>query len=94
MPKLQESAETTALKALAWLAGNENLLPVFLDTTGVSEADVRAGATDPVFLGSVLEFLMMDDTWVIEFCDSVSMSYDTPMRARAMLPGGDQVHWT
>lgn len=90
----QESAEVVGLKALAWMAGNEELLPVFLGATGASEADVRAGATDPGFLGALLDFVMMDDNWVREFCDSAGLAYDQPMSARMMLPGGDQVHWT
>ena len=94
MGMTQESAEVVGLKALAWMAGNEELLPVFLGATGASEADVRAGATDPAFLGALLDFVMMDDNWVREFCDSASLAYDQPMTARTMLPGGDQVHWT
>lgn len=90
----RESAETMALQALAWLAGNEDLLPTFLGATGASEADVRAGASDPVFLGSVLDFLMMDDAWVMQFCDFAQMPYQMPMMARQMLPGGEQVNWT
>ena len=90
----QESAEVVGLKALAWMAGNEELLPVFLGATGASEADVRAGATDPGFLGALLDFVMMDDNWVRAFCDSANLAYDQPMHARMMLPCGDQVHWT
>lgn len=36
-----DAAETLGLKALAWLAGNDELLPVFLGATGASEADLR-----------------------------------------------------
>ncbi|MBM2294538.1 DUF3572 domain-containing protein [Sulfitobacter pseudonitzschiae] len=88
------SAETVALQALAWLAGNEELLPVFQGASGAGADDLRNGATDPAFLGSVLDFVMMDDVWVVAFCDSAGLSYDTPMRARAALPGGEQVNWT
>lgn len=89
-----EKAETLALKALAWLIPNEDLLPVFLGATGASEQDLRTRATEPEFLGSVLDFLLMDDAWVIAFCDSHSIPYDHLMQARAALPGGGQVHWT
>lgn len=89
-----DAAETLALKALAWLAGQEELLSVFLGSTGASEDDLRNRATDPEFLGSVLDFLMMDDVWVVKFCDAHSMAYDNPMMARAALPGGAQMHWT
>jgi len=89
-----EAAETLALKALAWLVTNDDLLPVFLGATGASEDDLREQAGDPAFLGSVLDFLMMDDAWVISFCDANGIAYEHPMFARAALPGGEQVHWT
>jgi len=89
-----ETAETIAIQGLAWLAGNEELLPVFMGSSGVSADDLRQRASDPVFLGSVLDFLMMDDAWVVQFCDAVSIGYDRPMRARQSLPGGQDVSWT
>jgi hypothetical protein len=90
----RDAAETVGLRALAWLAGNDELLPVFLGSTGASLDDLRAGAGDAAFLGSVLDFVMMDDAWVVAFCDAAGLPYDVPMRARAALPGGGQVHWT
>ena len=45
MTMTRDSAETVGLHALAWLAGNEDLLPVFLGSTGASETDVRSGAS-------------------------------------------------
>jgi hypothetical protein len=90
----QEAAETLALQALGWLAASDDLLPVFLGSTGASEADLRARAVDPLFLGAVLDFLMMDDAWVVAFCDSHSVPYEGLMMARAALPGGAEVNWT
>jgi hypothetical protein len=90
----QEAAETVALQALTWLAGNEDLLPVFLGSTGASEADLRTRMSSPDFLLSVLDFLMMDDAWVIAFCDASSIPYERPMQARHALPGGAPTHWT
>ncbi|WP_299678989.1 DUF3572 domain-containing protein [uncultured Roseobacter sp.] len=90
----QETAEVLGLRILGWLAADEALLPVFLGATGASEADLRAGATDPVFLASVLDFLMMDDAWVVRACDALRVAYDAPMQARQALPGGAQVNWT
>ena len=90
----QDFAETVALQCLGWIAGHEELLPVFLGSTGAAEADLRAGAQDPDFLGSVLDFLLMDDAWVVEFCAAHGMSNDAPMQARAALPGGAEMNWT
>jgi hypothetical protein len=90
----QETAETVALRALAWLAGNDELLPVFLNATGADLTDLRARATDSAFLGSVLDFLLMDDAWVVGFCDTAALPYDTPMHARQILAGTDRMNWT
>lgn len=94
MNKSTEQAEILALQALDWLAAEEDLLMVFLGATGSSLEDLRERAGESEFLGSVLEFLMNDDAWVMRFCDAVGHSYDAPMRARMALPGGEVVHWT
>lgn len=90
----QESAETIALHALAFLIADDDLRDVFLGATGASADDMRARASDPEFLISVLDFLMMDDAWVIRFCDANGLDYTAPQMARQALPGGAQLHWT
>lgn len=94
MTLTRDLAETVGLQAVAWLAANDELLPVFMGATGASEADFRAGLGDPGFQGSVLDFLLMEDAWVRDFCAAHGLSPDTALRARAALPGGEQVHWT
>lgn len=90
----QDSAETIALQALSWLAGQEEVLPVFLAATGASLTDLASQAAEAEFLGSVLDFILMEDEWVMAFCKSVSLPYTAPMQARAVLPGGQNQHWT
>lgn len=94
MANERDNAEVIALKALAWLAGNEELLPLFLGSSGLAPAELAARAAEPEVLGSVLDFILMDDVWVQGFCDSERLPYDRLMAARAALPGGEQVHWT
>jgi len=89
-----EHAQLIAIQALGWLAGNDELCPIFLGSTGGSADDLREQATDPAFLASVLEFITMDDAWVIAFCDSVGLAYDKPLQARYALPGTENVQWT
>lgn len=89
-----EQAETVALKALAWLAAEEDLLPVFMGSTGVAQSDLAERASEPEFLVSVLDFLTLDDRWVIAFCDRLGLSYETPLQAKMALPGGASAHWT
>ena len=94
MPLSPDLAETLALTALGWLVSNDELLPVFLGSTGASIGDVRNRAGDRDFLASVLDFLVLDDSWVMAFCDANSIAYDHPAQARAVLSGGGDVNWT
>lgn len=94
MVQMRESAETVGLKCLTWLIGNDELLPVFMGATGAGEAELRGGAQDPCFLASVLDFVMMDDAWVIAFCAAQGLPNTAVMQARAALPGGAEVNWT
>ncbi|PTX56877.1 uncharacterized protein DUF3572 [Litoreibacter ponti] len=88
------AAEAMALQALGWIAQQDDLMGVFLGTTGSSLDEVRAQATEPAFLGSVMDFLLMDDAWVTGFCDANQLDYRQPMMARQQLPGGDLPNWT
>lgn len=90
----RENAETVGLKALGWIASNDDLLPVFLGASGADVEALKAAADDPGLLGALLDFICMDDAWVTAFCDATGLPYDAPMRARAVLPGGETVHWT
>jgi hypothetical protein len=90
----REAAETLALQALGWLAGNDELFPVFLGSTGAAVTSIAAAAAEPEFLAAVLDFLLMDDAWVMAFCDAEGIGYTLPQQARAALPGGQMEHWT
>ncbi|KIN73215.1 DUF3572 domain-containing protein [Sulfitobacter guttiformis] len=94
MALTRNAAETIAIETLTWLVGNEDLLPVFLGSTGASAADMRSAVDNPDFLGSVLDFIMMDDAWVIACCDAQRIPYERLAEARMGLPGGEQRHWT
>ena len=87
-------AEELALKALGWIAASDDLMPVFLGSSGASVGDIGAQANDPAFLGAVLDFLTMDDAWVTGFCDAEGFDYMQPLQARQLLPGGDLPNWT
>lgn len=88
-----DRAEDIAVQALVWIAGHEDLGGVFLGATGAAPEDLRLRAEDPVFLLSVLEFLTMDDAWVIAFCEAQGHDYTLPMMARKVLAGPGQDGW-
>lgn len=54
---MRDGAETLALRALAYIAGDSVLGPRFLDLTGLDVAGLRASAGDPVLLAAALAFL-------------------------------------
>ena len=87
-------AEVTALRALGWLAGDDDRLATFLAASGTAPSDVRGGAQDPDFLAAVLDFLLQDEASVIAFCTDEGLAFDAPLRARVHLPGGEAMHWT
>lgn len=90
----EEAAQVLALQALAWLVGNDDLVGVFLGATGAAADDLRAQTGDRAFQISVLEFLTMDDAWVMSFCDTSDHAYDAPLMARNVLAGEAGRHWT
>ncbi|MBL9053884.1 MAG: DUF3572 family protein, partial [Tabrizicola sp.] len=62
--------------------------------TGASLTELRSRAGDPVFLAAVLDFLLQEDPWVLDFCHQNGLPPQDLQMARAALPGGDLPHWT
>jgi hypothetical protein len=90
----QELAETRALAVLGWIAGRDELLSTFLAATGASEADLRARAGEAEFLAAVMDFLLMDDAWLLDCATDLGWRPEDILHIRAALPGGDLPHWT
>lgn len=90
----RSAAETIALRALGWMAADDDVLGAFLGASGLSPGEVRARAQDPDFLVAVLDFVTSDDAMVRAFCDASGLRYDEPLAARRAIPGGEEVHWT
>jgi hypothetical protein len=89
-----EQAETVALQALGWLAGDGDRLSRFMAATGVSAADLRERAGDPGLLVGVLRFILTDDATVLAFASETGLRPTLPGQALAALPGGADPHWT
>jgi hypothetical protein len=81
-----EDAQAVALKALAFIAGDEELLSRFVALTGCGADDIRQRIGDPAFLGGVLDFLLADEPTVLAFVDATEFAPETPMAARQLLP--------
>ena len=90
----REEAETLALKALGWMAREDDLMRVFLGSAGMSSGDLATQAGNPEMLAAVLDFLLLDDTWVQGFAEAAGYPPEAPMMARSVLPGGVNPDWT
>ena len=89
-----QEAEIYAIKVTNWLISNQDLLDVFMSSTGVNEATIKSDFHDGVFLAAVLDFLLLDDNWVIDACDAMQLEPEAMHTARLLLPGGERVNWT
>ncbi len=87
-------SEVFAIKSLNWLLKDEDCVYSFLAQTGASMEDLRGAIGDPHFLGSVLDFIMTKDEWVIACAQSVDLSPDQFFQIRQNLPGGEIENWT
>ncbi len=61
----RETAETRALEVLTWVLSKDDLIQVFMGATGASQNDLRSNTLSHEFLLSILDFVLMDDSWVI-----------------------------
>jgi hypothetical protein len=84
----RDAAETLGLKALGWLVNSPGDLARFLNISGCGTEELRARASDPVFLGAVLEFLLGDDALLGAFCEAEAADHKHVHMAAHVLEGG------
>ena len=89
-----EAAETYALKVLGWMVGDAEILPIFMGSSGSSADDIKKRAQDSDFLIAVLDFVMLDDAWVLACCKACALEPEAMQTARQALPGGGVFNWT
>lgn len=85
-----EQAELLAIKALSFIAEDEDRISRFLALSGLDANDIRARMADPVFQGGVLDYLLQYEPDLIEFAEWAKIDPALPMKLRHKLPGGIQ----
>lgn len=78
-------AETIAIQALGFLAGDMERLDRFLALTGLSPAGVREAAGEPGFLAAVLEHVSSDEALLMTFAANAGIEPQAVTRARLAL---------
>ena len=89
-----QQAEIIALKALAFLAADTELMDRFAALSGVAPNDLVGRAGDGEMLAGVLDFLLSDEAVLTDFCAAHDIDPEHPAAARQELPGGALPHWT
>lgn len=82
-----DDAETLAIRAVGFLAGEEDRFLRFVALTGMTVDAVRARLADPAVLGAVLDFVLADEALLLAFCAEAEIAPELPARARRLLPG-------
>ena len=83
----QEAAAEIAISAISHIASDERMVLAFLQYAGLSPDGLREQASDPAFLGGVLDFVLGDEEIAASFCNDQGMTGEDLMRARLALPG-------
>ena len=90
-----EAAETLALEAISFIANDEDLVAGLYDQTGMGGDELRDALSNADSVGQtlagVLDYLLMNDEWVLNFAEQVNIAPEKVLSARAALPGGQHM---
>jgi Protein of unknown function (DUF3572) len=81
----REQAEALAIQALTFIGGDAERLGRFLAITGVGPAEIRMAASQPGFLGSVLEYMASDERLIAAFAAESNLDPADVDRGRLVL---------
>jgi hypothetical protein len=84
----RESAETLAIEALGFVAGEPESLAHFLAASGIGPATLRRAAADPAFLAGVLDFLLANEPLLVAFAGRAGIPPERIGEARRALSSG------
>jgi hypothetical protein len=79
-PLTQKAAESLAVQALAFIAGDSERIGPFLAATGIGPDMIRAAAREPDFLAGVLDYMTSDDALLVAFAHETGHNpFDIPV---------------
>jgi hypothetical protein len=85
----RDAAESLAVQALTFLAGDPERLARFLALTGIGPDKIRAAAATPGFLAGVLDHIASEEAMVTAFAAEAGVEPGEIERARLALAGGN-----
>jgi hypothetical protein len=81
----RDAAESLAVQALSFLAGEPERLARFLALTGIGPDRIRAAAASPGFLAGVLDHVASEDALVTTFAAEAGIKPEEIEKARRIL---------
>jgi len=84
-PKL--SVDDLCLKALIYIVEDEDLLTLFVQTSGISPNQLKESLESKETMGSLFDFLLQEEEKLIDFCEKHTISPENIWKARQALPG-------
>jgi hypothetical protein len=85
IPTHRERAKAFAIKALLYLANDEEEMRRFLTETGFDPADLRRMASDPGFAGAMLDYLCSKESLLMAFAEAQGVDPSAVENARQYL---------
>lgn len=80
-------AETLALRAIAFIASNDDAIPRFLAQTGVDFSEMKERLGDPEVLAAAFDFLMNDESLARTFAIEENLTPEKMHAAHHLLAG-------
>ncbi len=80
-------AENIAIRALSFLAGDEEKISRFMALTGMGPDDIAQNAGTSFFQAALLEHLMSDETLLLTFCGNENIDPELIAPAHHLLEG-------
>ena len=81
------AAETLAVQALAYVAGDPERLGRFLAISGIAPATIRSAAAEPGFLAGVLEHVCAHEELLLALAHHPQIAPEEITRAQTALSG-------
>jgi hypothetical protein len=83
----RDAAESLAVQALTFLAGDPERLARFLALTGIGPDRIRSAAASPGFLAGVLDHVASEEALLMAFAEQSGIDPADVARARQALAG-------
>ena len=83
----KQDAEIIGLRALAFIASDDDNLRAFVNESGLDPSHLRRSAPQPTILAGALDFLLAREALFLAFCEEIGTRPERVQRARQFLPG-------